>query len=284
MHNKTRAYLQSIGAQERALPDTPKELVPNACYVPDAGYCIVVIPERFASAAKPGRLEDYEIPIPTRYVLERGYRIEGDHVYCDVAYDDTLGAAVPDEYYTFEVASTSSSKAGFVKMEVGQPFAPMIGQGEGARFDIDASGAIVCVNMHRPTQKEIDAFAVNKPLRVGLFLRKGVMFMLFKFGDLAWMDAPYNPHLSGVTPLQYLPEGHGMALTCILTDAPSGIVMQNIRLVGLSTMFTRQFSMAMRDVLAQPFDPVAYQKTVLDLMRQYSIKDMVAGAIATCSV
>ena len=110
------------------------------------------------------------------------------------------------------------------------------------------------------------------------------MFLLFKFGDLPWMDAPYSPHLGPANPMQYIPAGQGLAMTCILTDVPSGVIAQNIRVVGLSTMFTRQFSTTVRDVLAQPFDPAAYNRAIARLMRQYSTRDMVSGAIATCLV
>ena len=285
MHKKTWAYLQSIGADERALPETPEDLLPYACYVPDNGYCVVVIPEQFADPTGKwagGSPEDYEVPVPTRYVLERGYRVEDGHVYCDVPYEDGIGTVVPESYCVYADAGVPG--ANYVTLAVGQPFAPMVGQSEGARFGLDASGAIICVGLCSPTAKEIEAFAVNKPLRVGLFYRDDVMFMLFRFGDLPWMDAPYSPHLSPANPIQYIPDGQGLAMTCILTDVPSGVIKQNIRAVGLSTMFTRQFSMVARDVLAQPFDPAAYNRAIARLMRQYSTRDMVAGAIATCLV
>lgn len=79
----------------------PKELEPFACYIPDSGNCILCIPECLLTEAKEdGDLNQFEVPVPYRYVLAKGYRMieNNQFVVCDVKYDNMMGVVVPPEY------------------------------------------------------------------------------------------------------------------------------------------------------------------------------------------
>lgn len=85
----------------RANRNVPDELKPYSCFVPDAGYCVLAIPKAFAEESK-ARPEDYVIPLPEKYVLEKGWTML-DGVPCvDVRYDSLLGAVVDEKYESWE--------------------------------------------------------------------------------------------------------------------------------------------------------------------------------------
>jgi hypothetical protein len=43
-------------------------------------------------------MDDYELPVPVKYVLEKGYKKEGDYVIVDAPYELPYGLMVEDEY------------------------------------------------------------------------------------------------------------------------------------------------------------------------------------------
>jgi len=82
-------------------PGLPEELEEYSYYLSDSGYCLMCIPECFEEEAWPGSQDGYELALPTRYVLEKGYRIRDGYLVVDVPYSDEMGAMVPDGYDEF---------------------------------------------------------------------------------------------------------------------------------------------------------------------------------------
>lgn len=80
-------------------PGLPTELKEFNYWLRDAGRSILAIPELLLERAEAdGNFDLYEVPIPVKYVLEKGYRIYNGYVIVDVAYDHNLGVTVPEEY------------------------------------------------------------------------------------------------------------------------------------------------------------------------------------------
>lgn len=86
-------------------PDIPDELREFNWYVADAGRCIMSVPKIFFIEAKEKgkeNLYDYEIALPVRYVLKKGYEIietpTSKHVIVDVPYNPEFGAEIDEEY------------------------------------------------------------------------------------------------------------------------------------------------------------------------------------------
>ena len=85
--------------REVAYPgEMPEELKHLHYYVADTGHAIMAVPKCFEGAAKAGKYWEYEVPLPVKYVIEKGWeKIDGtDAVTVDVEYDDMLGVMVPD--------------------------------------------------------------------------------------------------------------------------------------------------------------------------------------------
>lgn len=80
-------------------PAIPDKLEPYHYYIKDSGHCIVsVLETHLGVAQKENKMDDYEVPIPVKYVLENGYRIVDGYVVVDAPYDPILGLDVDEKY------------------------------------------------------------------------------------------------------------------------------------------------------------------------------------------
>ncbi len=84
----------------------PDELKQFHYYFAREGHVIMIIPRNYLQIAlKEDNLDDYEIQIPVKYVLEKGYEfVEGHYNYIvgNFDYDDELQKVdVPVEYYEY---------------------------------------------------------------------------------------------------------------------------------------------------------------------------------------
>ena len=80
--------------------------------------------------------------------------------------------------------------------EVGKPYLPALGLGEGVRFGIDGSGCFLMYEFNRPTDAEVSATKSGQPFEIKFVTVNGIIWILSKCGTLRWTDAPYNPRLS----------------------------------------------------------------------------------------
>ncbi|MBQ7372374.1 MAG: hypothetical protein IJW67_10970 [Blautia sp.] len=92
--------LRDIGGRMASGRKIPEELIPYSCFVPDSGYCIMCIPKVFAEKAEenPAR---YCVPLPEKYVVDKGYSFVSGVPCVDVQYSRILGAIVPEGYETW---------------------------------------------------------------------------------------------------------------------------------------------------------------------------------------
>lgn len=100
-----RDSLKDIAFMLKNIP-YPKELPDDIshlhCYVSDGGHSILAVPQPLMDEAK-GRYTLYEVPLPVKYVLEKGWQHidDTDCIAVDVPYNNTFGAEVPDGYEEF---------------------------------------------------------------------------------------------------------------------------------------------------------------------------------------
>ncbi len=99
-----RKSLEDIKHMVRDIPypaPLPADITNHQVYLIDSGHSIMcVLAQHWNSEAKVTP-DDYEVPVPVKYVLERGYRKHGDYIIVDAPYDRTFGLDVPDEYSEF---------------------------------------------------------------------------------------------------------------------------------------------------------------------------------------
>ena len=88
---------------ERPYPGMlPDELKPYHAYISDSGHSLMCIPAKVEKDAfDSSEPWGYELPLPVKYVLEKGYEKRDDYLIVDVPYDENIGAVVYDRYYEF---------------------------------------------------------------------------------------------------------------------------------------------------------------------------------------
>lgn len=159
------------------------------------------------------------------------------------------------------------------KLEVGKLFREGCTRcQEGIRFDINDAGCDLYIYFSNPSNEEIQDIKDGK-FKAGYYTEDNAIFMLFKFGNLTWMDAPYSIHLSkNLTNFQLFDGGQGLALHVYFIDANTGI-LKVMRLIGLKTRFSIQLIEAVEKQKKMPYQD--YQYNINSIMAKYSTKDLV---------
>ena len=127
----------------------------------------------------------------------------------------------------------------FEELKVGGAYPDSQKLDEKCFFDITDSGALMLLNFRDPTPKEITCTGKPGALEVRFTRLGGVLFLLWKFADMPWVETPYNIQLSNkLKKLDEPKEDEGLSVLIILTDRRTGTI-KSLRLVGLSTDFTK---------------------------------------------
>ncbi|MBO5283650.1 MAG: hypothetical protein J6B43_11110 [Lachnospiraceae bacterium] len=166
--------------------------------------------------------------------------------------------------------------------KIGQVVESFIGHDECVKFDLSDAGGTLIVFFQDPAQKEIEQFRAGERFEIRMVDLQNVIMLTMKIGSLNWMDAPYTPHLSPELTRYQLPEsGEGLALTVILVDTATGRI-KHMRLLGLSSDFTKKLFGAAMEKKMQPFDKDAYFDSIQEIYAKYQTKDLVKMSTAYC--
>jgi len=98
-----RKSLSDIEHMVRKCPypgQMPDELQPYHYYILDSGHAIMCVLQVHLKEAT-GNMDDYEVPVPVKYVLEKGYRFVDGYVVVDADYSMEIGLIVDDKYTEF---------------------------------------------------------------------------------------------------------------------------------------------------------------------------------------
>ena len=186
---------------------------------------------------------------------------------------------------SISIVERGSAMPEYGSLAVGRPYPGFADRGEGAWFDVDGSGGSIVLKFVKPTAKEVDAIR-NGDVDITATVIGDVIYLTAKFGDIARVDMPYSAHLSLADVLDVFPnpsDGEGLALTVALADHPSCVV-RAMRLLGLTTEFTRALRGLIEDQMEQPFDETAYLSFIEFIKFMYSTEEIAAMASAVCTI
>nr|MBQ4454409.1 hypothetical protein [Clostridia bacterium] len=278
-------YLRDIGGRkaEREIPD---DLKPFSCYIPDSGYCILAIPLCMVDSVSEKDPFMYAVPMPERYVLEKGYRFQFGLPVVEAEYNDAFGLMVDEQYETWDAEQPKSDRGSTTtnmeSLKVGDVYAPMAYRQEGTFFDYNGSFTLF-YNYYRPTADEVADVKADKPFEIRIVTIGGVLLILSKAGNQPWQDAPFNPHFAKVKEYP-VPSGTlGYSLLFMMTDAASGRI-QSLRLIGLGHDFSTKLREVIMESLKQPFDNDEYHARIDKVYRTYSTEDLLRYSIARFKV
>lgn len=170
-----------------------------------------------------------------------------------------------------------------MKLAVGEILPDVIGTGDNVRFGMGDSGAELLVCFGSPTEKEVQEIKEG-PAQFGMFTRSNIIFILAKFGSMAWMDAPFHVGLAkNLTRLQDVEQGTGYGCTIIFVDSNTGII-KALRYVGLSTEFSKRLKYNIEEQMTDKFDETTYDAKLAGIMRTHTTKDMVRFSEVNCRI
>lgn len=159
--------------------------------------------------------------------------------------------------------------------EVGKIYPGYEPRPEGTLFDLRDDGAILFVFFNNPTEEEVKQFDSNLEIRFTELYNEIVLTI--KVGNLNWMDAFYNPHLS--RDLTELPnfqigQGLGLGLTLMLLDATDGKI-KAMRILGLSENFTDKFLQSVDEIKGKDFNEETHQQSMNTIYQRYPTRELV---------
>lgn len=166
----------------------------------------------------------------------------------------------------------SDKKNNLEVITVGDIFPQFIGYPEGAQFDVLDDEIGLRIFIDEPTMEEIKQIQSGTPFEMKAFEMKDVLYVLFKFGKLEWMDAPYNAHLSIHLSNPHNLENHNI-LNIYLFDSSNG-KLEAMRVIGLNENIRKQILKAMQGQLAKDFDYMEHGKQISEAYMRYSSKQM----------
>ena len=167
--------------------------------------------------------------------------------------------------------------------EVGQIIEEFRGRPEGVRFDMADDGATLLIFFSGPSKGEIESIGKGK-VQLGMFVKEDIIFILSKFENLPWMDAPYHVALSqNLTELQEIEEGQGYGCHIVLIDSTIGRI-ETMRLVGLSTEFSKKLKENIGKQMCEDFGRLVYAEKLNRIFCAYTTKDMVACSEVKCKI
>lgn len=155
-------------------------------------------------------------------------------------------------------------------------------QDEGVIFDFSNEGATLLMLYNSPYETEINNIRKGE-VKLGMYQKNNILFMLYKFGSEAWIDAPYNVNLSGNYQLQEIMPGMGYSNHIILVNIRDGVI-KAMRLIGWTEKFSQYFKEYVNQQRIMPFDKKSYDEKLNKIYRNYTTKDLVNRTDITMKV
>lgn len=224
----------------------PVELVPYHAFLSDSGHIICVIPSvLLTKAIASGHLWKYEVAMPVKYVLKKGYTlVEGHdekHVVVDAPYSSNIGVMIPDGYTEFDENTSTPPEA--LNLTKGDVIPWAIRSFEGVQFHVhESSMSLVCL-YKKPSEKEIEQFSHGE-IQIGTFFEDGILFFLVKPGTEPWQDHPYLPREEEADYLAgFLRNANdNIPLKTMLVDTSTGIIVSDVRTFATPNEFVTTIS------------------------------------------
>lgn len=116
--------------------------------------------------------------------------------------------------------------------------------------------------------------------KLALTVRGPIMYVLFKFGDMAWSDAPFSWHLiphENRVPFEDIKPGQRLLLPVILTDLDTGRIVA-MRGLLVPASFVNPLAGAIREQAGQDFDEQAYDQQLAQDMVRFTSDELVEQA------
>ena len=155
---------------------------------------------------------------------------------------------------------------------------------EGPLVAYNVAGCHLLLLYRNPTESERKEF--YETARFALFYKYGTVFLVFKFGNMPWQDAPYNYSLDSGDrhdPQAHLDgPGNRLFMNCFLINAATGI-LEEMNVMTVSPEFTRRFLECVKEQAESPVTHEEHRRRIAQIYGQYPMpKSMVKDALVQC--
>lgn len=257
-------------------PGLPAELSEFNYYYAESGHILMAVPECNLEKVKDGDYYRYEVPMPVKYVLSKGYRFQDGYLIVEATKGKHI-LNIDDSYYEYDddESSPSDNIANAVFYTVGSKMPGFSPRGEGTLFGLGHSELNTIVSIIRPDSSDIINVGEGQ-YQARLLEFKGIFFVLQKFGNLPWHDSPYTPNI-GANAIDFfkkeVPIG-GYPLTIYLVDESNGI-LKAMRTISLSPSFSQQLRKMVLPLENSKFDRNKYRMDLQTIYANYPTTQLV---------
>lgn len=81
--------------------ELPKILKKYHYYIADSGHSIMCVLQMHLEEAQKTNMDDYEMPIPVKYVLEKGYKVIDGYIVTEAECNPDYGLIVDEKYLEY---------------------------------------------------------------------------------------------------------------------------------------------------------------------------------------
>lgn len=172
-----------------------------------------------------------------------------------------------------------------LKISVGTIVESKINSQEGVQVNLSDTGIDTLVLLRNPSIEEMNVFRSKQtPFQMKLAVEKDVIFFLFKFGEMPWMDAPFSVHLcSGLTQLPVIEPGHGLSMRVFLIDTVTGKI-EAIRVISLSNSISTLLLKLIKEQQNSSFDMNEHITTIQEVYVKKTTEQLVETGIGSCNL
>ena len=159
---------------------------------------------------------------------------------------------------------------------VGAPFpVPFPAQSpvNGSFFYFNKIGCELITRLESLTCKEIAAYQAGQRILFGLFKPGSVLFILFKFGDQPWCEAPFHMHIQGefkgTVPEDYSPGWLLSVLVHLVDSAGNRNIVKRLRYTTFDAEFSRLLVEAVQAQISNPVSRFDYEREITRIYARY---------------
>ncbi len=168
-------------------------------------------------------------------------------------------------------------------LAIGQPYDPSIKEWpEGCLYNYDNSGHWLHYLLNGPSDLEKSSIQKGEAT-FGLYVHGPVIFLLHRFGEMPWQDAPYSWWLVSEEFRQIpdVSEGLHALLKVVMVDTASGLIAA-LRALTFSAEFTKQIHEAISRQSEEPFCLSQYDAAIREVYSRLSTEQLVRRSEVFC--
>lgn len=243
----------------------PEELVPYNYYFDDGetSHVIMAIPKSLLDEIK-GDMDEYECPIPVKYVLEHGYIMKENHVIVEALYNLDTGLSIDESYYEMGMQEESIPiYKELTKHEsiIHNAINSYINRGDNCIFEIIDDTAYILNMLSNPQENEIAQYTEANSIDLRTQIINNIIFITVKIGILPWIDMPYSPYLSKSIDIKNTKQ---LKVVIVLADSNTGKIKNKLT-IKCTEHFTKNIQNQIQSCYNSKFDSSNHYKSIQDV-------------------